>query len=157
MILFLDFDGVLHPQPYDDGDEFCLRPFFERFARDYPNLQIVISSSWRHDHANIDALRDYFSADIAEMIIGMTPDHLELSADFLPHLLEYERQREILFWCMQNGVLEDEWIALDDDAEIFAPDCTQLVLCDPEWGLTEYSLKTMRTLISQHPKQRLVP
>lgn len=47
MILFLDFDGVLHTE-HDDGptpDEsvFCHLPRFEAVMRDFPTVEIVIS------------------------------------------------------------------------------------------------------------------
>ena len=49
--LFLDFDGVLHPQ-YDGEPTpkevcFCHLPRFEAVMRRHPGVQIVISSTWR--------------------------------------------------------------------------------------------------------------
>ena len=49
--LFLDFDGVLHPQ-YDGGPTpkevcFCHLPRFEAVMRQHPGVLIVISSTWR--------------------------------------------------------------------------------------------------------------
>lgn len=49
MILFLDFDGVLHPQ-YEDQVvpayvAFCHLSRFERVMRDFPAVQVVISST----------------------------------------------------------------------------------------------------------------
>ena len=50
MILFLDFDGVLHPEPCDeDGEPFCNLPALEAILRDFPAVEIVISSMWRFD------------------------------------------------------------------------------------------------------------
>ncbi|WP_205895069.1 HAD domain-containing protein [Metapseudomonas otitidis] len=51
MILFLDFDGVLHPE-YDGQATpadvvFCHLPRFEAVMRDHPEVEIVISSTWR--------------------------------------------------------------------------------------------------------------
>ena len=66
MILFLDFDGVLHPEYSDravpDEIAFCHLPRFEAVLRDFPNVEIVISSTWRY-HLPLDALRERFSAD----------------------------------------------------------------------------------------------
>ncbi len=47
MILFLDFDGVLHPE-YDGQATpadivFCHLPRFEGVMRDYPKVEIVIN------------------------------------------------------------------------------------------------------------------
>jgi hypothetical protein len=49
MILFLDFDGVLHPE-YDGQAApadvvFCHLPRFEAVMRDHPEVEIVISST----------------------------------------------------------------------------------------------------------------
>ena len=76
MILFLDFDGVLHPE-YDGQATpadvvFCHLPRFEAVMRDYPEVEIVISSMWREQFP-LDALRARFSPDIAGRIIGATP------------------------------------------------------------------------------------
>lgn len=61
MILFLDFDGVLHPE-YDGQATpadvvFCHLPRFEAVMRDHPEVEIVISSMWREQFP-LDALLD---------------------------------------------------------------------------------------------------
>lgn len=49
MILFLDFDGVLHPEGEDHilngGVDFCFLPRLESLLREFPHVKIVISSS----------------------------------------------------------------------------------------------------------------
>ena len=51
LILFLDFDGVLHPEGEDHilngGADFCFLPRLEALLREFPWVKIVISSSWR--------------------------------------------------------------------------------------------------------------
>ena len=46
MILFLDFDGVLHPEPSLAKDAFCRLPLIEEILQDFPQVQIVVSSAW---------------------------------------------------------------------------------------------------------------
>lgn len=36
MILFLDFDGVLHPEPSLAKDAFCRLPLIEEILQDFP-------------------------------------------------------------------------------------------------------------------------
>lgn len=48
MILFLDFDGVMHP--VNQVDLFCREEHLARVLRDFPGIDIVISSSWRETH-----------------------------------------------------------------------------------------------------------
>jgi hypothetical protein len=77
MILFLDFDGVLHPRHprTDRSDEenlyFCYLPRVEKVLRDHPEVRIVVSSDWRL-RRTLDELRACFSTDIRERVIGTT-------------------------------------------------------------------------------------
>ena len=45
MILFLDFDGVLHPEGEDHilngGVDFCFLPRLEALLREFPHVKIV--------------------------------------------------------------------------------------------------------------------
>jgi hypothetical protein len=46
-ILFLDFDGVMHPASYSKARQsFCYAPWLEAVVAKHP-LRIVVSSSWR--------------------------------------------------------------------------------------------------------------
>jgi len=56
MILFLDFDGVLHPDEVylvhgrpvlrDDGSLFMWAPLLAEALTPFPDVQIVLSTSW---------------------------------------------------------------------------------------------------------------
>ena len=76
MIIFLDFDGVLHPEyveqtvPADVA--FCRLPHVEAVLRYYPCVDIVISSTWRTQFS-LSELQEFFSPDIAARIIDVTP------------------------------------------------------------------------------------
>ena len=59
MILFLDFDGVTHPEPYDQDAAFQQLPFIEAVVRDMVGVEIVVSSSWRESHS-LEELREFF-------------------------------------------------------------------------------------------------
>lgn len=43
MIFFLDFDGVMHP--FNQTDLFCREEHLARVLRDFPDVDVVISSS----------------------------------------------------------------------------------------------------------------
>ena len=47
VVLFLDFDGVTHPEPCTQQEEFCTLHMIEGVVREFAELEIVISSSWR--------------------------------------------------------------------------------------------------------------
>lgn len=135
MILFLDFDGVLHPEPcYDDTQLFCHRELFESVIRECPDVEIVISSTWRHKRS-LDEIRSLFSPRVSEKIVGVTPnwaDLLELQAV----IGQYPRHVEVEGYLRQSGKPWQEWVALDDRGYWFKPFLRNLVRCDPAVGMT---------------------
>lgn len=128
VMLFLDFDGVLHPVFCPAEEHFCRRPVFEEVMRCHPAVRIVISSSWRRIYA-IDYLRSRFSRDIAERIVGTTqlwvPDE------------PMNRHLEIIAWIGKQRVDGMPWLALDDSAYKFPERCANLLFCDSRFGLTD--------------------
>ena len=131
MILFLDFDGVLHPffPRADRADEenqlFSYLPRLERVLRDFPEWQIVIVSSWRENRPWENVIQA-FSPDIMARIIGATP--------VLKSKLRYE---EILAFLDMNDYQTKHWVALDDDQDLYPSDCTNLILCEDGFRDTE--------------------
>ena len=127
-VLFLDFDGVLHPSLCLEAEHFCRRPLFEEVMRRFPAVRIVISSSWRH-HFDLEQMRPCFSGDIAERIDDTTP----LWVPGGPA----NRFEEIMAFVRSRGLDEAGWLALDDSAFEFPRSCANLVLCDGRFGLAE--------------------
>lgn len=128
MILFLDFDGVLHPfpTPVDPTQLFINLGRLEQVFRDYPHTRIVISSTWREKHSFAE-LTALFSPDIRNRIIDVLPViEIHSLAD-----MEAIRFREISKYL--NG-REDNWIALDDDPDLFPKDCANLIHCIDGFG-----------------------
>jgi Swiss Army Knife RNA repair-like protein len=135
VILFLDFDGVLHPAGCHMDRHFCELPRFEALMREYPDVRIVISSSWQRSFP-LPALRALFSADIAARIIGRT-----LTAD--PDGDAKSRHQQIWFYLGRAGATSARWIALDDAERQFPRKCPQLVLCDPVRGFDELAAEQL--------------
>lgn len=136
MILFLDFDGVLHPDPcWDEAILLQHLPRLESVLRDFPAVEIVISSTWR-DTRTLDQLRSYFSPDIAARIIDVTPNWRDLTD--LCEILgsTYVRQVEIEGWLRASGRPWEQWVALDDKAYWFRPFLPNLIRCDASTGLS---------------------
>ncbi|MFC3106848.1 HAD domain-containing protein [Undibacterium arcticum] len=150
MILFLDFDGVLHPDPCDEGERFSRLPAFEALMRDFPAVEIVVSSSWRVART-LDDLRAFFATDIAQRIIGVTPPD---SREF-PELAQiigpgYFRQIEIEAWIRHFGRAREPWLVLDDRAYLFRPFLPNLILCDGDTGLTPAVEEKLRQKLNHH-------
>ena len=117
MLLFLDFDGVLHSAyAFRQEQMFSQVPLFERFFRQPENarIQFVISSTWRSGR-DLAALRRPFSPDIAQRIIGKTPD--------------------------------EPWLALDDAHSYFNHHSQRVYFCTAGTGLTERDLPELSQLI----------
>lgn len=127
-VLFLDFDGVLHPLKSGEAGRFVRMPAFEAWARTHPAVEIVISST-RRQIFPFETIRRFFSADLRPRIIGVTP--------IVVVEAEYKRHHEIGVWLRKNERNSALWVALDDSADRFPPGCPNLVLCDPARGFDE--------------------
>ena len=130
MILFLDFDGVLHPQtPRRDLSDaenrlFSYLPRLEAVLRDFPQWRIVISSSWREGRPWKNVI-SAFSADIALRIAGGTPVLQRKEPPYPKH----PRFDEIGLYLAAQGEQGVPWLALDDEVRLFPPGCPHLILC----------------------------
>jgi hypothetical protein len=171
VILFLDFDGVTHPEPCYTEDYFALAPLVEKVVRDFPGTRVVISSAWRENHS-LGEIRAMLPMALASMVEGITPSSLPSSSDhiciivpeeFAPALIPYARHREIAYWLNMYAKPWDEWVALDDRAYLFKPFLPNLIKCDMDWGMTEHDADILRHKLahgglSEMPaKQRLLP
>jgi hypothetical protein len=138
-IVFLDFDGVTHPDPCETGRLFTKLPLIEEVLRRFNECKIVISSSWRVVHP-LDEMRGYFAVDMQSRVIGMTPEHRALRGGLVS---SYSRQWECeawlrgeRVWLPQQRRLDSPWIAIDDRDDWFSPDCTNLLTTNSQTGFT---------------------
>ena len=146
MILFLDFDGVLHPMfPREDlkhaeNQHFSYMPRLESVLRDFPHVDIVVSSDWRKMHT-LEQLRGFFSPDIAQRIIGVTPavERVGVAVSYA----ERVRHSEVLAWLDANGHAATPWLALDDDPENFPPPAPLVLCADGFHDVEEAALRSM--------------
>jgi hypothetical protein len=119
----------------------------EGVLRQFPEVEIVISSSWREYHP-FDEMQDYFSTDIRERIVGMTPVIRGFWTDARTtapeSLMGYSRHIECVTWLRKNRDGFTSWLAIDDDKTIFRPDCKQLLLTESMKGFTEFDAHELR-------------
>ena len=146
-VLFLDFDGVLHPEFCAGSKHFENRPHFEAAMRTAPKIIIVISSTWRA-HYELDYLRSKFSKDIAERIVGVTPRFSDLDDSEVPgSLLAYPREAECWYWVRHNRPAHTKWLSIDDRSWLFRPFSQRVFEVDGEVGLTpEVALRLQERL-----------
>lgn len=127
-LIFLDFDGVLHPCT---AGTFIHLDLLQDFMRAHPAVLVVLSTTWRLDHT-WDELLMLFADDIRPRIVGVTPS--------LPETIPAPREAEIQAWRAENRASRLAWVALDDDPTLFRPGCPNLVRCETIKGLRKAQL-----------------
>ena len=144
MLIFLDFDGVLHSaHAFRREQMFSQVPLFERFFRQPENAHIrfAVSSTWRHGRS-LDALRQPFSPDFRPRIVGKTPENVATS-----HIAV--REQEILCYLEDHFCQDEAWLALDDCRSYFDRHADRVFFCTAGTGLTERDLPELARLIAR--------
>ena len=136
MILFLDFDGVLHSNYSDDEGLFCQTKLLWKILRAIPKIEVVFSTSWREVHT-LDEMVTFVTLgggeDLVSRFIGVTP--------VLPYVGFYPRRDlEITNWLEANGHT-CQWLAIDDMPEFFNDGHPNLYAVDGGRGLTKSDVK----------------
>ena len=152
MIVFLDFDGVLHPDPCVDAKRlFEHAPRLAQAVHDFPDVGLVLSTAWRQTRP-YQQLLVMLPAGLRERIIGMTPNF----GDFAPHasLIPYRRQAECVQWLQQNRLQGEAWLALDDRYGLFTPYCENLIACQPQSGFDADVSARLRSALQRERQRR---
>lgn len=123
MILFLDIDGVLHPDPPQPDQRLRSLPRLVAILQDFPQVEVVISSLWR-EKLTLDQLRGLFPEDLRDRIIDVTPITQRVEG-----WLTARREGEILEWLEVSGRVLEPWVALDDVGWQFSQHRDRLVEC----------------------------
>ena len=130
-VVFLDFDGVTHPELCRSDQMFTCLPLIEEVLRQHERAELVISSSWREHHP-LSELREFFAEDIAPRVVGTTPVAPEKRARPGPAGV---RHIECLTWLIVHRQ-DHPWIAIDDVPWLFPPGCPNLLLTHHRIGFT---------------------
>jgi hypothetical protein len=143
-LLFLDFDGVLHPnfcqsQDYFSRVDLLIEAIDDRKAE----LEIIISSSWRFHHS-FDEILGYLPRALQRLISGVTPE-VEPG--------RHQRYREICEYLSQREGSPD-WRALDDDIREFPKGCPKLIVISGRSGLNNTSGNLLRHWLDRKDKCR---
>ena len=167
IVLFLDFDGVTHPEPCFQDNVMCRLGLIEDVLREYPIVSIVISSSWR-DHYTLDELRQHFAVDLRARVVGVTPSlknpspvrrsgigtaeahacDWEMEAWLVANRpAAHEREWEIETWLTANRPPGTPWLAIDDRPEWFKPQSPNLLLTDSKQGFQPRQQQTLRAML----------
>lgn len=134
-IIFLDFDGVLHPSTCNKDMLFCQAHLLEDIISKNP-YEFVISSSWRHQF-NLKELKTKLPM-ISNKISGCTG---------APIIGKFARYQEI---CNYLGTRsKSDWIALDDSTWEFPENCQQLIACNPNTGIKHPQLRRLEAWLNE--------
>jgi hypothetical protein len=137
VILFQDFDGVLHAIGGGKGP-FTHVHLLWKLLRARPEIEVVFSTSWRETYPQ-DVLVGFCTAnggeDLAHRFVGQTPRQRSEAGSYVAGP-KHVRHAEIALWLCEHGEGRP-WVALDDDPIVFPPGCENLVLVDPLKGLQQ--------------------
>ena len=138
-IIFLDFDGVLHPADYlifkaVDGelvltsdDRFCWADDLWNLIREF-DCHVVIHSSWRNSYT-LDQLQGLLPTELGKRVVAITTGD--------------SRHQSILAYVEEAKV--KKYIILDDAADEFPSDCVELLLCKDNMGISSPEIQKKLT------------
>jgi hypothetical protein len=152
VIVFLDFDGVLHPDPCTEPARlFENAPRLAKAIGDFPEVGLVLSTSWRQAKP-YEQLLAALPSRLQQRIIGLTPNF----SDFAPcaSLIPYPREAECMRWLEQNRLQGEDWLALDDRPSWFTPYCENLIACHPQSGFDVAVSARLQGALQRHFEQR---
>lgn len=146
-IIFLDFDGVTHPEPSNEA--FTQLPLIEEVLRAYPLVPVVLSTSWR-EQLPMDVICANFSSDIESRIIGATPvmDWAKRNSHVVP-ISRNSRQFEVELWMYLYLTMDHPWIAIDDREHWFEAGCRNLLTTNRNTGFTSDDAKQLHKMIME--------
>lgn len=147
-VLYLDFDGVLHPDEvyrvrgrivlrYDGMNLFEWAPLLAQHLEPYPDVRIILSTSWVRV-LSFNEARAWLPDSLGSRVIGATW-HSAMN-QFWWHSLS--RYQQVSLHAKRHRIAR--WLAIDDDAKGW-PDGgrRQLVHTDPMLGIATPDTRTL--------------
>ena len=130
--LFLDFDGVLHPQGATTDRLFERAGLLQVCLQQTENVEVVISSSWA-EYYPLEKMRNFFEDEqphLHRLIVGCTLQKGKPKVDFGDMPL---RESQCRNWLIANQREPHRWLAIEDDLLNFAAR-EHVVFTDPKHG-----------------------
>ena len=150
-ILFLDFDGVLHPDSvylehrrpvlHAEGTLFMWTPYLIQALARYPDVKIVLSTSWVRARG-FSRARDVLPEALRQKIVGATW-HSQMARSEIGTIPlattwwdKATRYQQIARYVARAKV--ENWVAIDDDNEGWADrHADRLIWTDPDRGVSD--------------------
>ncbi|WP_282365361.1 HAD domain-containing protein [Pseudomonas sp. PS02290] len=145
MIIFLDFDGVLHPDSVfmapsgpslrEEGTLFMWMPLLESVLAQYADARIVLSTSWVRN-LGFSRAKKRLSKNLQDRVVGSTW-HSSMAKEWTDQILwdQSTRYHQIIRYVVRGNI--SKWLAIDDDAEGWGAQYQELLIrTDPATGLS---------------------
>lgn len=145
-ILFLDFDGVLHPDAVymtrkgptlrAEGTLFMWAGLLTDVLHDFPQVRVVLSTSWVR-HLGFSRARSYLPEPVKERVIGATW-HSGMGKGWVDQNWwdSASRYEQICRYVSRAHLAS--WVSIDDDSEGWPTEALgHLVYCDGQFGLAQ--------------------
>lgn len=149
--IFLDFDGVLHPDEVylvkgkptikGAGSLFMWEPVLANILSKYPNTQIVLSTSWVRE-LGFTRARSYLSDQLQSQVkgstwhSGMKNEREEFGRPHTTWWDQATRYQQIMRYV--NRAQLSRWIAIDDQDGGWDQSCSgRLIKTQPDTGLSD--------------------
>lgn len=143
VVMFLDCDGCVHAvgeSRIDDRGQlvgenmFRWWPQLRHVLDEFPNVEVVVHSSWRKFFPRLEYLRELMPADLAERVVDITDPNIHLRHESISEYLA--RHPEV-----------SAYVVVDDEDEGFPPE-VPLVKCNPKKGLGDArTLQELRVML----------
>lgn len=156
MILFLDFDGVLHPDAAylvkgrptlkAEGELFMWAPLLVDVLADLPEVQIVLSTSWARE-LSFTRARRWLPFELRSRVIGATwHSAMSFKREGFRSLAtwwdEATRYQQIKRYAGRAGLAD--WVAIDDQPEGWGvDDAGKLVHTNGDTGLSDPYIRAL--------------
>ena len=155
-IIFLDFDGVLNTEHYQNFLYHEGKPWQDEFGAffdpeavaqlkrivDATNADIVVESSWKY--LGLEAMQEMWEArNMPGRIIDITPSSvsdswlLTANLDEIDDAMAHCKGMEIASWLSDNAKQGTKYVILDDEYVIMDSQLSHFVLTNPYDGITE--------------------
>lgn len=143
-VLFLDFDGVLHPDAVylsrqgpmlrADGELFMWAPYLVEILEHFPSVSVVLSTSWVR-HLGFNRVLGFLPAFLVERVVGATW-HSSMGKVWADEAVWDGRTRYDQISRYAARAHLSQWISLDDESAGWAEDALdRLVACNSQLGL----------------------
>ena len=155
-IIFLDFDGVLNTEHYQNFLYHEGKPWQDKYGAffdpeavtqlnriiDATNADIVVESSWKY--LGLEAMQEMWEArNMSGRIIDITPSSVSDSWLLSANLEDVEpamghcKGMEIASWLSDNAKRGTKYVILDDEYVILDSQLPHFLLTNPYEGITE--------------------